>query len=186
MSDADQGEQPDLGEVDDEWSEFGEDAMEINLDEDGRIADTPNALNFSFRAIDKFLAFEEDSWLHIVVEDCKKVFTGEVTFWLPAEMKPRTTLERLARQIFDFHTSSCAGKYNTKKSGAEWWVQVREEGGKHENIGFHWDKDEELVDQAGINVTPQISTGNEWHQCRAVLGSIDCDRAFLFSMYRVQ
>ncbi|CAN0121109.1 unnamed protein product, partial [Hapterophycus canaliculatus] len=32
------------------------------------------------------------------------------------------------------------------ESGAEWWVQLREEG-HHEDLGmpFHWDKDENLV-----------------------------------------
>lgn len=43
--------------------------------------------------------------------------------------------------------------------GAEWWVQVREEG-HHSDLGmpFHWDKDEELMEQKGVVVCPAIST----------------------------
>lgn len=43
---------------------------------------------------------------------------------------------------------------------AEWWCQLREGGDDHgkETIGFHWDKDEELLDEAGLNVFPQLST----------------------------
>ena len=43
--------------------------------------------------------------------------------------------------------------------GAEWWVQVREEG-HHSHLGmpFHWDKDEKLMEEKGVVVCPAIST----------------------------
>jgi len=37
-------------------------------------------------------------------------------------------------------------------------VQVRESGHEEEAIGMHWDKDEALVDEQGINVHPHLST----------------------------
>lgn len=51
----------------------------------------------------------------------------------------------------------CRG--NGAKSGAEWWIQIREEG-RHSNLGmpFHWDKDERLLEQQGEVVCPAIST----------------------------
>lgn len=44
-------------------------------------------------------------------------------------------------------------------SGAEWWIQVREED-RHSDLGmpFHWDKDEVLLEQKGLIVCPAVST----------------------------
>lgn len=147
------------------------------------------------------------------------------TFWLPADAKPSTLLEKLVKSIFDFHAkdlprqrdhpdqrlssdatprshlspensdgikhalASLAGKQQCRGSssargfprggtlrdetqgtfpktghsdaepGAEWWVQVREEG-HHSHLGmpFHWDKDEKLMEEEGVVVCPAIST----------------------------
>ena len=88
----------------------------------------------------------------------------------------RCSLERLAKDVFDFHTKGC--HFDPQRSCAEWWVQVRggdKTAGKKKGraatadddgrvfkaptgIGFHWDKDEDLVDQTGVTVCPQIST----------------------------
>ncbi|CAM9141125.1 unnamed protein product [Scytosiphon promiscuus] len=45
------------------------------------------------------------------------------------------------------------------ESGAEWWVQIREEG-HHADLGmpFHWDKDENMLETHGVVVCPQVST----------------------------
>jgi hypothetical protein len=49
--------------------------------------------------------------------------------------------------------------FDPSRSGAEWWVQVRHAGdGQDEAVSFHWDKDEDLVDDYGVNVHPAIST----------------------------
>ena len=91
-------------------------------------------------------------------------------------MHPRTTLEKLARRVFDVHTQHLfPGAYDMENSAIEWWCQVREVPGlstkrtrkrkhdakdvedlKAQTIGFHWDKDEELVDMAGLNIHPQV------------------------------
>lgn len=44
-------------------------------------------------------------------------------------------------------------------TGAEWWIQIREEG-HHANLGmpFHWDKDERLLEQVGVTICPMVST----------------------------
>jgi hypothetical protein len=45
-------------------------------------------------------------------------------------------------------------------SGAEFWVQVREcsDSTTSKPIGFHWDKDEDFLDEDGVNVHPYVST----------------------------
>lgn len=44
-------------------------------------------------------------------------------------------------------------------SGAEWWIQIREEG-YHSDLGmpFHWDKDERLREATGVMKYPEVST----------------------------
>lgn len=123
------------------------------------------------------------------------------TFWLPAGACPTTSLEKIVKAVFDFHTknlghnqhlhphndspdtvadstprsAACSNGLAPRggvsptaaanphvdcvESGAEWWVQRRQEG-HHEDLGmpFHWDKDEKLLDQEGVVVCPVIST----------------------------
>ena len=42
--------------------------------------------------------------------------------WLPCGATPRCTPERLARQIFEYHTRDA--EFDESSSGAEWWTQV--------------------------------------------------------------
>lgn len=134
-------------------------------------------------------------------------FVQAKTFWLPAGACPTTSLEKIAKAVFDFHsknlghnqhlhphqdspdatpgsTPRSAAACNSKRwgdgraphggmsptvatspqagyaeSGAEWWVQRRQEG-RHEDLGmpFHWDKDEKMLDQEGVVVCPAVST----------------------------
>jgi hypothetical protein len=138
--------------------------VELELDENGRIANSPPNMRYDFRVWKKVMQAKElvrtrsscgQSVGDVLERDCRAVYTGVDTFFLPCRLRPRCTLERLARRIFDLHARP---PFDPKTSGAEWWVQVRHAQDKHENIGFHWDKDEDLVDQAGINVHPQVST----------------------------
>jgi hypothetical protein len=55
------------------------------------------------------------------------------------------------------HTSD-ATQIDRSKSGAEWWVQVRDPSGPAAAIKPHWDKDEMLRSDTGIWVHPQLST----------------------------
>ncbi|CAN0472659.1 unnamed protein product, partial [Ectocarpus sp. 8 AP-2014] len=122
------------------------------------------------------------------------------TFWLPADGCPATSLEKIAKAIYDFHVankqhilgqqdSALTGPVGSTpsavahgenvpsrdkpgvvrrdasshtggvESGAEWWVQQREEG-RHASLGmpFHWDKDEQMLEQEGLVVCPAVST----------------------------
>lgn len=123
------------------------------------------------------------------------------TFWLPADARPTTSLEKIAKAIYDFHVankqhimgqqdSALTGPLDSKpsaaapgknvpsrnskhgvgcrdasphagcvESGAEWWVQQREQG-RHANLGmpFHWDKDEKMLEQEGLVLCPAVST----------------------------
>ena len=98
-----------------------------------------------------------------LVADCKAAFVGE-SFWLDATTEPRCALESLARAVFRQHTEGAAvaaegGGFDPSKSGAEWWVQLRHaDDGQNQAVSFHWDKDEDLVDDYGVNVHPAIST----------------------------
>ena len=64
----------------------------------------------------------------------------------------------LPRQIFEAHTATA--EFDEETSGAEWWVQMRGQQDEQcaPGIGFHWDKDEDLLDSCGITLCPQIST----------------------------
>ena len=111
-----------------------------------------------------------------LIANCKAAFVGE-SFWLGADAEPRCALESLAQIIFLQHTrvSTRGGGvfarggdqndvddgpgFDPGRSGAEWWVQLRHaEDGQNETVSFHWDKDEDLVDDYGVNVHPAIST----------------------------
>lgn len=48
-----------------------------------------------------------------------EVFTEE-SFWLGAQQKPRCALERLALDLFNFHTKAAVGSFDVGRSGAEW------------------------------------------------------------------
>eukprot|EP00854_Cymbomonas_tetramitiformis_P006931 gene6931-8267_t len=142
---------------DSEGEDSDEDAEELILDEDGRIFGPSGAIDYTFRAYDHFLQLKDvrrgkhSAVMSQLISDCEAVFV-EQSFFLPANISPRTTLEQLAQTIFAFHTEGV--NYNQEKSGAEWWVQIRRGGDNEESIGFHWDKDEDL----GLIVHPQIST----------------------------
>ena len=108
-----------------------------------------------------------------LVGDCEAAFVGD-SFWLGVDAQPRCALEHLARAVFLAHARGCAERFDAKKTGAEWWVQLRrdtdEGAGERVNplnpddanhpagVAFHWDKDETLVDEYGINVHPAVST----------------------------
>lgn len=163
----------------------------------GRITGTSDiGLNFDFYSsenshLTSSIPLEKDI-VSTLKSDVDAIFDGCTTFWLPAiNFEPRTTFERLAKQIFDFHTKHLKSnvEIDWEQSGAEYWTQKRDlSGGKrkdkdeHEDeiekednistsshvvlenddtmIRFHFDKDEELVDQTegGITVHPQLST----------------------------
>ena len=154
----------------------------------GRILGTSDIpLNYNFFSCENshLSSSQDENIVEQLKKDVDAIFDGCTTFWVPARnFEPRTTLERLAKQIFDFHTKGLKDSPNVNwdQSGAEYWTQKRDtsccdvanrgrdniEVVTGENvlqnddtvIRFHFDKDEDLVDQTDgdITVHPQIST----------------------------
>ena len=85
---------------------------------------------------------EDAALLKSLHDDCASVFTEE-SFWLAANQRGRCSLEELALAIFRAHTAQAS--FDPQTSGVEWWVQLRMGGDRAEDIGFHTDKDEDLV-----------------------------------------
>jgi hypothetical protein len=103
--------------------------------------------------------------------DVEAAVVGD-SFWLGVDAQPRCALEHLARAVFSAHARGCASRFDARKTGAEWWVQLRRDTCEGERVNpfnpddasdpagvsFHWDKDESLVDAYGVNVHPALST----------------------------
>lgn len=136
------------------------------LDADGRTA-TCAGLNFEARAWSD--AFQLVGGVkERLIDDCKVVFPLDGSHWLGCKDSPRCSLESMAREVFDFHTTGIEeGGYDPAKSGAEWWVQVRSGGNEEEGIEFHWDMDEFLIESTGLNVHPHLSTVTYLSECGA-------------------
>ena len=128
------------------------------LDDRHRVASAgASELDYTFKAGTLRIS-EADAVL--LRKDCAMVFMLNSSNWLPAAAEPRCALERLARVIFEQHTSGVS--FNVDTSGAEWWAQVRDGGKSHEGIEFHWDVDEHFCDlesgRDGVHVHPHLST----------------------------
>jgi len=131
---------------------------ELELNEEGRVVGVEGLMDYSFSSYTSVFS-AESSQIQALASDCEFAFVeGGMSFWLGAKEKPRCQFERMAKEIFEHHTKSA--KFQGQRSGVEWWVQIRRGGlgDKQTDIGMHWDKDEDLVDQQGINIHPQIST----------------------------
>jgi hypothetical protein len=112
-----------------------------------------------------------------LAEEAFVAFEGR-SFWVPAEQRepPSETptgwepLEAFAASVFAFHTADVSDPIDRSCSGAELWFQVRtgadagaadvtaDEEGDGASINWHFDKDEELLDQCDIYMHPFIST----------------------------
>eukprot|EP00903_Cladosiphon_okamuranus_P007846 g7590.t1 len=148
------------------------------------------ASTFETRCYENVLGCEQQIQSSALFRDAELVDSPNEakTFWLPADACPTTSLELLAKAIFDVHAKGCrqhhtcpaAAKRETglggdeildttavaadspsscTERGAEWWVQRREEG-HHTSLGmpFHWDKDEHMLDLKGEVLCPAVST----------------------------
>ena len=144
-------------------ADVNRDSVAIDVEERfGGVSDC--GLDFSFRSYpESFGSYagisSPEAW-DVITEDCMKCVVLKCpSFWLAAGSEPRCALEELARKVFELHVAGIDGTWDATKSGAEWWVQVRHEGdSKNEAVAFHWDKDEALLDNIGVNVHPAIST----------------------------
>mmetsp|Transcript_24007 Transcript_24007/g.47054 ORF Transcript_24007/g.47054 Transcript_24007/m.47054 type:complete len:378 (+) Transcript_24007:37-1170(+) len=146
-----------------------------SLDQEGRVLGVSDLkMDFGFRSFPEALQMS-DKLLKDLFIDCRYVDSSlfDSTFWMPATGKPRCTLERLAAAVFELHTSHAFkpddSRVDWARTGVEWWVQHCRGGerektkdgerlGEKKEIGFHWDKDEEMRCMDGIYVHAAVST----------------------------
>lgn len=137
-------------------------AEDINVDEVGRLA-IGGQVDLSTRCLEGALHADASATAALLA-DCAAAFTARVkgaadelssgsTFWVGSNAKPATTLERLALEIFRYHSQHA--QFEVARSGAEWWTQVID---SEDDIGLHWDRDYDLQADQGINLHPYIST----------------------------
>jgi len=148
-----------------ESGESGEESSseeDINVDEDGRLA-IGGKVNLTTRCFDSALVAGGEA-TSALLSDCAVAFTARAkgsseelsagaTFWIPADAKPTTSLERLALQVFLFHSRDAI--FDVSKSGAEWWTQVIN---PEDDIGLHWDRDYDLQADQGLLLHPYLAT----------------------------
>jgi len=152
----DEGDRYDESDAADESEE-----EELILDPEGRVAHG-GIVDYSTRCIQDALVLRADE-TNALLEDSQLVMTARAaggdgysagtTFWVGASSKPRTTLERLALEIFRFHSRSA--QFDPASSGVEWWTQVIHTG---DDIGFHWDRDYDMEVDAGLLIHPHVAT----------------------------
>jgi hypothetical protein len=108
-----------------------EEELELTVDEHGRVAGTSDCgLDFSFVAFKCPVLLDSSparragdvtkDLLGALRRDSDALFGSEDSFWLPAGMQPRCVLERLAAEIFRYHTRNVREDFNFDGSGAEW------------------------------------------------------------------
>ena len=103
--------------------------------------------------------------LDAIKADCGTAFTakergsgdsysqGSTYFVLGNCSSPNCLLEELALSIFDFHFAGTASE--RAESGVEWWTQVID---SRDEISWHWDRDYQLEEDAGIHKYPMLAT----------------------------
>ena len=131
-----------------------EEEEEVTMDRDGRVA-FEGRIDFGFCSYISAVDVQGHKKMSdLLIADCEAAFIeGGISFWVGADQSGRCGLEELALLIFKHHTRHA--DFDAKRSGVEWWVQVRrgDDGTRAlrsrvagRSIGMHWDKDEDLVD----------------------------------------
>lgn len=93
--------------------------------------------------------------------DSQDKFGKKTTWWLPLRdrkqraLEPRSAIEAAIHHLF--HRDFGAGDAEAHRSiaGAEWWIQ---EQSSHDDIGFHYDKDEAFATGKMTMKFPEVST----------------------------
>ncbi|CAL1154130.1 unnamed protein product [Cladocopium goreaui] len=143
-----------------------------SLTADGRTADLPG-FNFQTRVCDlQILQGVSGEAMENLTKTCRLLFPLDGSSWMPCTADPRCLAERLAQEVFEFHAKGFA--FDPKRSGAEWWVQIRDSGHSEEGIQFHWDTDEVAVERHGVNVHPHLSTVTYLTECGAPTLILQC------------
>jgi hypothetical protein len=154
--------------------------ISTRLSLDGVVYDYSKSLGNSFQVHPSALQSSSEV-LTSLISDCESIFPLDRSFWLSHKTPPRCALESLALDIYKYHTR-CLPPIkddDDEKAGMEFWVQIRKDCEKSEtraikrqrqsprfsvrdfnpeNVNFHWDKDETLIDEGGPTIHPSIST----------------------------
>lgn len=102
-----------------------------------------------------------------LARSARKVFAqvGNAPFWVAARSAPRTLLEQFALDVFWFHVERLGWTPEAiarlgRAAGAEFWVQRRlaSQPVAKRGVGWHFDKDENLLDDCGLFVQPFVAT----------------------------
>jgi len=133
--------------------------MSANKEEPTPLKNTLPHSHDKYQSLQETKVWEEcvDSFRKDLVKDSEVVWDGleNTSFWLGASETPRNLPEQFARRVFDFHCERIGVKFDKEKSGCEWWVQIKDHDGW---IGFHWDKDEILLNEEDTFAHPQLAT----------------------------
>lgn len=151
--------------IEDEDTSHGERELSVKLTSDGSIAEYKQLIGGTFETHHSSLSCADDIWIKLE-RDCESLFSADRSFWMASDAVPRCALEAFAREIYIHQTRRFPHRRNGELSGAEWWVQVRRDDGRTGALGhkdphdvsWHWDKDEQLVDEGGPAVHPAVST----------------------------
>ena len=144
-------------------SDGDDDSDALVLDACGRVA-VSGSVDYSTRAFDAAVSVGSEQEHEQLLADCARVFTARAkgdgeelsagcTFWVGADAKPTTALERLALDIFNHHARDAS--YDPTRSGAEWWTQCID---PEDDIGLHWDRDYDLQEEQGLLLHPHVAT----------------------------
>mmetsp|Transcript_27502 Transcript_27502/g.32095 ORF Transcript_27502/g.32095 Transcript_27502/m.32095 type:complete len:457 (-) Transcript_27502:25-1395(-) len=156
------------------------DFKDNGLNKDTKISKDPIPRS-SFESFSSALTISKEQTDNIV-HDCELTFTARTkedsdaysngaTYFVPASMKPRCALEKLAMEIFKTHTKDLipGRHYDVERSGAEWWTLVLEVNNNEEDneeeedgddeVGMHFDADYGLEEQLpNYMLHPRVAT----------------------------
>eukprot|EP00439_Symbiodinium_sp_Y106_P061622 s2395_g9.t1 len=92
-------------------------------------------------------------------------FGRNPSFWMGAFEEANTLLDRYAQQVFWLHATrlghtDASVRTFGRTAGAEYWVQRRgpEQPPHERGMDWHFDKDEDLLDQKDVVVMPTVGT----------------------------
>ncbi|CAJ1395661.1 unnamed protein product [Effrenium voratum] len=92
----------------------------------------------------------------------RKLAQGGRSFWISARAKPQSAVQRFALDVFHFHLArlQLSGDQKAGIAGAEVWAQRRSarESKERRGMNWHFDKDEDLLDECGLCVHPLVGT----------------------------
>lgn len=113
----------------------------------------PSAVQFLSSSTSAVDALLRDCELCFNAKQTSESYSAGSTFFIRADETPKCTVERLAMEIFAFHTRNIEDM-DRGSSGAEWWVLRID---PRDDVGFHWDRDYGLEERGEMKY-PHLAT----------------------------